>query len=93
MRLRLYTVFGVLSVALLLLAGCSQAAGVGEHFTLWEGETVRIKQIGLSITAEQVSIGQPGSQRTDVGFAVLQVRVSGAGEYRDHAGSGGDCRS
>jgi hypothetical protein len=35
--------FWVLGTALLILVSCGQSVAVGERFTLWEGETVRMR--------------------------------------------------
>jgi hypothetical protein len=66
----------VWALALLLLAGCSQAATLGQTFILREGKTARITGTRLRIEAEQVYYGMPGSQKVGDGAVVLQVKVA-----------------
>lgn len=54
------------------LKGCRRCLG--------EGETAHVSGLGLTITVKQVGIGQPDSQRTDIGHVTLQVKVRGEGE-------------
>ena len=68
------------ALALLVLAGCSRAASVGEAFSLREGETVRVGGTGLTLAIEQIGNEQPGLQETMDGFVFLQVTVEGEGE-------------
>ena len=64
----------VLGVAVLILVSCSQSVAVGERFSLWEGEPVRVRGTGLTIEIEQIGNQQPGSQETMDGFVFLQVQ-------------------
>jgi hypothetical protein len=70
----------VAALALLLLAGCSRAAALGEAFSLREGETARVGGTGLTLAIEQIGNEQPGLQETMDGFVFLQVTVEGEGE-------------
>jgi hypothetical protein len=74
--------FWRLSMALLLLVSCSRSVAVGEHFTLWQGETVQVRQTGLAIEIETIAYQQPGSQTPGDGFVELQVSVRGEGETK-----------
>ena len=72
----------LLGIALLVLVSCTQSAAVGERFTLWEGETVRVRGTGLTIEIEQIGNQQPGSQETMDGFVFLRVMVRDEGETK-----------
>lgn len=71
-----------MSLALLALAACSRSVAVGERFTLWQGETVKIKGTGLTIEITAFAYQQPGSQTPGDGFAQLWV-VGGDGGERE----------
>lgn len=68
----------VLCLALLVLAACSRSVAVGERFTLWQGEVVRVKGAGLTIEITALAYQQPGSQTPGDGF--VQLRVVGGDE-------------
>jgi hypothetical protein len=72
--------FLALGIVLLVLVTCKPSVEVGEYFTLWEGETVSVKGTGLTIEAEMVGFGIPGSHDPEDGFADLRVTVQGEGE-------------
>jgi hypothetical protein len=73
--------FLMLGMALLILAGCcGRPVAVGERFTLWQGEMVRVQEAGLIIEIDAMVYQQPGSQTPGDGFVDLRVTERGGRE-------------
>jgi hypothetical protein len=73
--------FLLLGVALLVLAGCcGRPVAVGERFTLWQGEMVRVQEAGLIIEIDVMAYQQPGSETPGDGFVDLRVTERGGRE-------------
>lgn len=70
----------ILGITLLALVSCIPSVEVGEPFTLWEGETISVRGTGLTIEAELVYFGKPGSHDPGDGAVDLRVRVGGGEE-------------
>ena len=71
-----------LGAGLLLLLGCGPSPAIGERFALREGETTRIEDTGLTITAEEIVEGLDGSQDTSAGSLVLRIELGEQGAER-----------
>ena len=70
------TPFG--GMALLMLVGCrGRPVALGERFTLWKGETVRVREAGLTLEIRAMAYQAPGSQTPGDGFVELRVMESG----------------
>jgi hypothetical protein len=73
--------FWMLSVAMLVLAGCcGRQVALGERFTLWQSDMVRVQEAGLIIEIETMIYQQPGSQTPGDGFVDLRVTETGGRE-------------
>jgi hypothetical protein len=71
----------ILGLALLILAGCcGRPVALGERFTLWQGEMVRVQEAGLIIEIDEMVYQQPGSQTPGDGFVGLRVTERGGRE-------------
>ena len=76
-------IIGILSlgVALLILASCcGRSVALGERFTLWKGEMVRVREAGLILEIDTMIYQQPGSQTPGDGFVDLRVTERGGQE-------------
>lgn len=71
----------VLGISLLILAGCcGRSVVLGERFTLWQGDMIRVRQAGLTIGVQAMAYQAPGSQTPGDGFVDLRVTERGGQE-------------